>query len=78
MKTLKKLLLATSLAGSLIFGATNKLEAQNYGAYIKNSSGQEYLTMDSLEKNNALYYSLLKKNQDSLMKKVKSFIGMTQ
>jgi len=29
MKTLKKLLLATSLAGSLIFGATNKLEAQD-------------------------------------------------
>jgi len=78
MKTLKKLLLATSLAGSLIFGATNKLEAQNYGAYIKNSPSQEGLTMDSLEKNNALYYSLLKKNQDSLMKKVKSFIGMTQ
>ena len=79
MKNLKKFLLTAGITTSLLAGQTFKqAKAQNYDTYIKNYSSQEDLTIDYLEKNNDLGCSLLKKNQDSLVKKVKSFIRMTK
>jgi len=78
MKNLRKILFASGIATGLLVGQTSEqVNAKNCDAYIKNYTIKENLAINYLEKNSGPDYSILEKSHDSLMAKVKSFVGMT-
>lgn len=77
MKTLKNFLLLTGIATSLLAGQTSNQAEKNCESCIKNHT-QEDFTIDYFGKNNDSGYYFLEKSHDSLIAKIKSFIGMTQ
>lgn len=78
MKTLNNFLLVTGIATSLLAEQTSNWAKENCETYTKNYANQEDLIINYLDKNNDPDYYLLEKSHDSLIAKIKSFVGMTQ